>query len=60
MGVEIPMDSDEAAEEKRVGGKTLLYVMDRGYPSLSQDLELVVANRNLQFWGSTQTKKHAV
>ena len=31
VGVEIPMDSDEADEEnKSEGGKTLLYVFERG------------------------------
>ncbi len=32
VGVELPMDSDEADEENRTpGGKTLLYVFSRGY-----------------------------
>jgi hypothetical protein len=32
VGIELPMDSDEAAEENsRPAGKTLLYVLGRGY-----------------------------
>jgi hypothetical protein len=32
VGVEIPMDSDEADEENKAeGGKTLLYVFERGW-----------------------------
>ncbi len=35
VGVELPMDSDEADEENRTeGGSTLLYVFSRGYAAL--------------------------
>ena len=38
VGAEIPMDSKEAEEEsKQAGGKTLLYVLERGYLSIVQN-----------------------
>jgi hypothetical protein len=42
IGVELPMDSDDADEEnKSQNGKTLLYVLERGYYTVSAKICLL-------------------
>ncbi len=48
VGAEIPMDSSEADEEnKHADGKTLLFVLERGYLCL-HDLPLPKRNNNTE------------